>query len=89
LTKKEFIEVLAEKLEVSRIRAKEIYSKFEESIIEGTLDGGISLTGFLSTELVGTKSRKGRNPKTGEEISVPAGKKVKIKIGKTFKDAIK
>ena len=36
-----------------------------------------------------TKAKKGRNPRTGKEIKIPAGKKVKFTVGKTLKDSVK
>jgi len=33
-------------------------------------------------------ARKGRNPKTGEEIQIKASKSPKFKAGKAFKDAV-
>ena len=36
-----------------------------------------------------TKARKGKNPKTGEEIDIPAGRRVSLKIGKSLKEALK
>jgi DNA-binding protein HU-beta len=38
--------------------------------------------------LVNRKARKGRNPKTGEIIQIPAKKVVKFRVAKAAKDAI-
>jgi len=39
--------------------------------------------------VVDTAARKGRNPQTGEEIQIPAGKRVKFSAKKALKEAIK
>jgi DNA-binding protein HU-beta len=49
----------------------------------------VSLAGFGIFSVVDKPPRKGRNPKTGEEIDI-AGKKVpKFNPGKALKDAVK
>lgn len=41
----------------------------------------VTITGFLSFEQVATAARTGRNPQTGEEIKIAAGKRVKVTVG--------
>ena len=49
----------------------------------------ITLVGF-GTFSVGERSqREGRNPRTGEKISIPASKVVKFKAGKTLSEKVK
>lgn len=49
----------------------------------------VSFVGFGSFETTKRAARVGRNPQTGEEISIPASKIPKFKAGKAFKEAIK
>jgi nucleoid DNA-binding protein len=49
----------------------------------------ITLTGFGSFKVVKRAPRKGRNPRTGKEISIPATTVVKFTPGKTLKDSVK
>ena len=49
----------------------------------------VSFVGFGSFETTERAARVGRNPQTGEEISIPASKLPKFKAGKAFKEAIK
>ena len=60
-------------------------------VVKDTLVNGdkIALTGFGTFEVAERAARKGRNPKTGEEILIPASKAPKFKAGKTLKDAVK
>ena len=51
-------------------------------------EGGIRLIGFGTFEVVERKKRKGRNPRTGEEITIPASKGVKFKAGANLKDTV-
>ena len=58
--------------------------------IKETLANGekIQLVGFGTFEVSERAERMGRNPKTGEEIVIPASKSPKFKAGKAFKDEV-
>ncbi len=60
------------------------------STIEGTLKSGdkVQLIGFGTFEVRDRQARKGRNPQTGEEISIPAARVPAFKAGKALKDAV-
>ena len=59
------------------------------SVRDGLKDGGkISLIGFGSFSVLERKARKGRNPKTGDEIEIPASKSVKFSPAKRLKEDI-
>lgn len=49
----------------------------------------VSIPGYLSFEVVSTSARTGRNPRTGETINIPAGKRVKVTAGSKLKAAAK
>jgi DNA-binding protein HU-beta len=48
----------------------------------------IRLVGFGTFHVAKRAASKGRNPRTGEEISIPASKQPKFKAGKGLKDAV-
>jgi len=50
---------------------------------------GIFLSGFGTFKAVKRKARKGRNPKTGEELKVKSMHLVKFKAAKAFKEVVK
>jgi len=56
--------------------------------IEKTLRDGknVALPGFGTFSVKDRAERKGRNPQTGEEMTIPAGKVVRFKAGKGLKD---
>lgn len=58
--------------------------------VEETLKEGerVQLVGFGTFEVRDRKSRKGRNPQTGQEIDIPATKVPAFKAGKALKDAV-
>ena len=49
----------------------------------------VTLIGFGTFKVEKRKARKGRNPRTGEEIKIKAKKIVKFVPGKGLKDAVK
>ena len=59
--------------------------------LSAALGGGesITLTGFGSFKLVKRAARKGRNPRTGQEIKIPASNVVKFTPGKALKSKVK
>jgi DNA-binding protein HU-beta len=52
-------------------------------------DEAVTVTGFGTFRVVKRKARKGRNPRTGEEIKIKASKAPKFTPGKTLKQAVK
>ncbi len=60
------------------------------SAIEAALKAkqDVRLTGFGSFAVADRKAAKGRNPRTGAEIDIPASTSVRFKPGKGLKDAV-
>lgn len=60
------------------------------STITDALKAGekVTLTGFGSFEVRERAARMGRNPQTGEAMSVPASRAPAFKAGKALKDAV-
>ena len=50
--------------------------------------GEVSLPGLGKLKVKDTNARTGRNPRTGEAIEIPAGRKVVFSPGKDFKEAL-
>jgi len=68
---------------------EEIIDAILEVITKTLVDGEkIKLTGFGQFEVKERKARIGRNPKTNEEIPIPATKKPVFTPGKLLKDAV-
>ena len=59
-------------------------------VVSDALTSGdrVQLIGFGTFETVERSERKGHNPKTKEEITIPASTSVKFKAGKALKDAV-
>ena len=60
------------------------------TLIEAMKNGeSVTFTGFGSFKVTKRAARKGRNPRTGDEIVIPAGQAVKFTPGKSLKEAVK
>lgn len=57
----------------------------KEKLAEGE---EISIRGFGSLSVVNRDERKGRNPQTGEEKTIPAHRSVKFRLSKEFKETL-
>jgi len=76
MTQNQLASALAERAELSRSEARRVLAALEEIVLEEIgnaqkvrLGGLVQLTVRLKPA---TKARKGRNPATGEEITIPA-----------------
>lgn len=90
MTKTELIDQMAADAKISKEKAS-MALKAMMSGIQSALkskDGKVQLTGFGTFSTVQRKERKGRNPGTGKEITIPAQKSVKFKPGKKLKDSV-
>ncbi|MCK4493207.1 MAG: integration host factor subunit alpha [Methylococcales bacterium] len=86
LTKADFSERLFDELGLNKREAKEMVELFFEEI-KGSLDTGneVKLSGFGKFELRDKSSRPGRNPKTGEEVSITARRVVTFRSGQKLR----
>ncbi|RHB51069.1 HU family DNA-binding protein [Exiguobacterium sp. AM39-5BH] len=90
MNKTELIQAVTEKAEVSKKDATKIVEATFESITEALQNGEkIQLIGFGTFEVRERAARKGRNPRTKEDIEIPASKVPAFKAGKALKDAVK
>ena len=90
MNKTELVTRVAETTELSKKDATKAVDAILDAIAE-TLKAGdkVSLIGFGNFEVRERAARKGRNPQTGEEIEIAAGKIPAFKPGKELKDSVK
>ncbi|MDY7033763.1 MAG: HU family DNA-binding protein [Thermodesulfobacteriota bacterium] len=90
MTKVELVTKIANDAKISKAAAEKALNSFTKNVTD-TLKKGekITLTGFGTFSVVARKARKGRNPQTGNDITIPATKVVKFKTGKNLKEAVK
>ncbi|HAR84617.1 MULTISPECIES: HU family DNA-binding protein [Clostridium] len=89
MNKSELIAKMAEKSGLTKKDNEAVLKAFIESV-EEALEGGekVQLVGFGTFETRERAARVGRNPRTKEEIQIPASKVPVFKVGKEFKDIV-
>ena len=85
----ELVAQIAERADLTKAKADEALAAFQAVLVESLAKGeAVKVTGLLSVERVERAARTGRNPRTGEEIKIPAGYGVKLSAGSTLKKAV-
>ena len=85
----ELIAAMAERAELSKKDAEKALKAFTEVVAEELAKGEkIQLVGFGTFEVSERAAREGRNPRSGETMTIAASKAPKFKAGKALKDAI-
>ena len=80
---------LKEKDNLSRQEAERVVNIFFRSIEDSLCNGGrVEIRGFGSFTVNSYKSYVGRNPKTGDQIRVPAKRLPFFKVGKELKELV-
>ena len=89
MNKGEFVEVLADRLDVPRAQADRALSSVLEIIAEQLAKGEkVAFTGFGSFEVSERPARTGRNPQTGATIQIAATRVPKFSAGASLKTAV-
>lgn len=84
----ELVGALAEKTGITKAKAKEVLDAHAEMLIDELKQtGSVQLAGVGKLKLGQRAERQGRNPATGETITIKASKTVKFSGGKKFKDS--
>lgn len=89
MNKVELIASMVEKSGLTKKDAEKALAAFTETVIDELKAGNkVQLVGFGTFEISERAAREGRNPQTGETMTIAASKAPKFKAGKAFKDAV-
>jgi len=90
MTKADLVKALKEKAGLATLAQAEAAYESLFGIIKATLKKGdtLAVSGFGTFKVADRKARKGRNPRTGKEINIPASKAVKFSPGKALKESL-
>lgn len=89
MNKSELIDVIAQKNDVTKVKAGEFVDTLIATVSE-TLKKGedLTLVGFGTFTTSKRAARKGRNPKTGEELNIKATTVAKFRPGKDLRENV-
>ncbi len=90
MTKADLVDKIAAKAGITKAAAEKTLNAFLASVQDVLVkEGKLTLTGFGTFAVEKRQERKGRNPRTGAVIKIPASQVVKFRAGKTLKDSVK
>lgn len=90
MTKAELIENIAKDAGISKAAAGVALNSFVDNVTKALKkkNGKVTLVGFGTFKKMYRKTRKGRNPQTGEVIKIKGKNVVKFTAGKKLSDAV-
>jgi len=82
MNKADLVNSISEKTGLSKVKSNEVLDAFVESVTESLRTGEkVTLVNFGTFNTSERGARKGRNPKTGETIEIPAKRVARFKVG--------
>lgn len=89
MNKAQLVELVANKTGTSKRQSEECIDVVVNAITKSVAKGEkVTLVGFGTFERRDRRARKGRDPRTGTEIDIPAKKVPAFSAGKQFKEAV-
>lgn len=89
MSRQDLVAAMADKTGLSKKDAEKAVKAFIDVVSEELVKGGkVQLVGFGTFEVAERAAREGRNPRSGEAMTIPASKMPKFKAGKALKDSV-
>jgi len=89
MNKSELIDAIADSANLTKADAGRALEGFLSAVTSALSKGdSVALVGFGTYSVKERAERKGRNPQSGEEITIKAAKIPSFKAGKSLKDAV-
>jgi DNA-binding protein HU-beta len=89
MTKAQLVEKLAEAAGVNKKEAAAMLEGLVTTVVKTVKKGDpVKIPDLGTFRKVQSKARMGRNPQTGEPVKIPARKKVRFTVAKSFKEAV-
>ena len=89
LNKPEFVTLLAERYEVTKVEAEAMYDDVFSTLAHVIASGEeVNISGLGRVKIVDRAARTARNPQTGSTVEVPAKKAPKFQFAKNIKEAV-
>ena len=90
MNKAELVEEVADQTRLTKKASKEAIDAVISAITDSLArEERVTLVGFGTFQVRERKARRGRNPRTGEEIHIPANMIPKFKAGKSLREKVK
>jgi len=90
MTKADLVGKIADDAGITKAVAEKALNSFVSAVTDALAGGDkVTLVGFGTFDVAERTQREGRNPRTGETITIPASKVVRFKVGNKLKDSVK
>jgi DNA-binding protein HU-beta len=90
MTKADLVGKMADEAGITKAVAEKALNSFVSAVTDALAGGDkVTLVGFGTFDVAERTQREGRNPRTGETITIPASKVVRFKVGNKLKDSVK
>lgn len=89
MSKTDLVNFMAEETGLTKADVTRAIDAMQKGIVKGLKEAGkVALTGFCTFTAQKKEEKIGRNPRTGEPVTIPARIAVTIKAGSKLKDAL-
>ena len=89
MNKSELVDAVAEASGESKSAVSSVLDALESTVTDAVASGDkVSLPGFLTFERGHRAARQGKNPQTGEALTIKASNVAKVKVGSKFKEKV-
>jgi DNA-binding protein HU-beta len=90
MTKADLVATMADDAGITKAAAEKALNSFIDAVSDSLAKGDkVTLVGFGTFSVAERAQREGRNPRTGQAITIEACKVVKFKAGSKLKDVVK
>jgi len=87
--KQDLVDAVAAKADITKENAQTAIKAVQDSLLDLLeRNGRMQLAKFGIFKMARTKARMGRNPATGQPLTIPAGYRIGFKVSKTWKDGM-
>ena len=88
ISRTELVAAVAQRAMLTKSQAAAAVEAYESAIVEAvTRREQVRLNGFITVDVFDRAERQGRNPRTGEPLTIAASSAPRVTPGKTLKDA--
>ena len=89
MNKAELVEEVADQTGLTKKASREVVDAIISAITDSLVrEERVTLVGFGTFQVMERKARRGRNPRTGKELQIPAKKAPKFKAGRSLREAV-
>lgn len=89
MTKADLVEIIFEQVGLPKKEAQTVVESIFDTIMQAFKDGeGVKLSGFGAFSVRQKRSRRGRNPKTGDEIEITPRRVLTFRVSNQLRDSI-